>query len=91
MKAAGVALLQSFCRLPVAPGGYPRVLVMADGGALCHKCARGNYRVISEETRAGRGADWVVVACEIHWEGEPVDCDHCGACIESAYGVPGQE
>jgi hypothetical protein len=32
------------------PGGYPLVVVMADGSLLCPDCARREYRSIARET-----------------------------------------
>jgi hypothetical protein len=67
------------------PGGYPLFHLVADGGILCAgpQCANG------PESRADDAAeDWRVIASDVHWEGEPLHCDHCGRSIESAYGVP---
>lgn len=67
------------------PGGYPIFYLVADNGVLCPNCAN---------TEAPKGLDadcpdddqWRVVAHDIHWEGEPITCDHCYGEIESAYG-----
>ena len=74
------------------PGGYPIYYVTADCGVLCAgpECANG------PESRAAKvdypdDKQWRVVAADVHWEGEPLICDHCGDEIESAYGVPDQE
>ncbi len=85
--------VRQFCREPFAfPGGYPRLLVMSDGECLCHICARGNYRLISAATRHPRSdRGWEVAAVDIHWEGAPESCTHCGAQIDSAYGEPDQD
>lgn len=84
-----VQAVKEFIRHPVAwPGGYPKVLFMADGEYLCSKCAKENYRLISAATRAGLRDGWKAAGCDIHWEGEPLQCAHCSTLIESAYGVP---
>lgn len=74
----------------VWPGGYPIVYTCADGGCLCPACAnRENGSEASEDKDAP--ADWRLIAADIHYEGEPITCDHCGAEIESAYGDPNKE
>ncbi len=74
-------ILQNFIRSNgyAWPGGYPCALLMADGGILCAQSARENYRLI-------RRKYWKAVDVFIHWEGEPLHCDHSGAEIQSAYG-----
>lgn len=54
-------------------GGYPIFYVSKAGLALCAKCA-------------SRECDDPVVDADVHWEGEAITCDDCGAEIESAYG-----
>ncbi len=70
------------------PGGYPLSYLMADGGVLCPACANGEHG--SEATQDPRQDDkqWSIVACDVYWEGPPMQCDHCSAEIESAYGDP---
>ncbi len=71
------------------PGGDPIIYYVADGGALCPDCANGrNGSLASAELAPHEDDQWRLVACEVHWEGEPIVCDHCGAAVESAYGVP---
>lgn len=72
------------------PGGYPLVYVFADGGCMCPDCVNAN---VTEVDAANRGeplrnshGGWAVDSVEVHWEGEPLHCDHCGKEIESAYG-----
>jgi hypothetical protein len=66
------------------PGGYPTVLLMADGEVIDARSARENYRLIRRKS----GKDWTAVDVFIHWEGEPLLCAHSNRLIESAYGVP---
>ena len=71
------------------PGGYPLYYVTQDCGILCasKECVNGpEARDIDQE--CPDDDQWNVVAYDIHYEGEPLICDHCGAEIESAYGVP---
>ena len=71
------------------PGGYPVYSMTADGGILCGgpECANGPESKAAE-AECPDDNQWLVVAVDIHWEGEPLICDHCGAAIESAYGDP---
>lgn len=73
------------------PGGYPIVYVANDGEAFCPDCAN---RKNGADTRITQRPDdnlcdgWLIIGFLIHYEGEPERCCHCGAEIESAYGVP---
>lgn len=69
------------------PGGYPIYYLCADGGILCPDCANKEIDLIAV---AKRDCDkqWQLEGYGIHWEGEPLPCDHCGKEIESAYGSP---
>ena len=81
--------VRDFARTPFAfPGGYPKVLIMADSDCLCSKCAKDNYRLISDSTRNNNRDGWGEHGFDIHWEGEPLVCANCNAEIESAYGIP---
>lgn len=91
-------LVEQWGELPAFawPGGYPIVYLTADGGDLCPDCANrknGSEAFIQGETQHVDSADkqWAMVAFLIHYEGEPIVCDHCNAEIESAYGVPEAE
>ena len=33
---------------------------------------------------------WLIIGSDIHYEGAPIQCAHCYAAIESAYGDPAQ-
>lgn len=71
------------------PGGYPMVLITADGAVIDAQSARENYRQILRATRnPGTDRQWEAIGTDIHWEGEPMVCAHSGRMIESAYGVP---
>ena len=80
---------------PSSSLGYPTYYVCADGGILCWDAAVGMKDLIiqaidarNSDSYANEDKQWDVVAYEIHYEGEPLICDHTGNKIESAYGVP---
>lgn len=79
--------VRHFARTKYAwPGGYPMVLIMSDGEALCAECTRTEYRQISHSTRHRLRDGWQAEGVDIHYEGDPIPCAHCGCEIESAYG-----
>lgn len=81
--------VKDFIREPFAfPGGYPKVLIMADSECLCPKCAKSEYRQISNATRHNLRDGWQAAGVDLHMEGLPITCAHCGIETESAYGVP---
>jgi hypothetical protein len=73
------------------PGCYEIHYMTRDGAILCHQCTN---RENGSEAYTGVSPDgipdpqWEIVACDIHWEGEPLQCDHCNRTIDSEYGVP---
>lgn len=90
-----VAALKQFIRSGgyAWPGGYPCVLLMADGECIDAKSARENYCLIRQTMRDWTGpgcrtmaSDWFPEAVQVHWEGDPIICAHSGRAIESAYG-----
>lgn len=68
------------------PGVYPLYYLTQDGGILCPACA--NRQNGSEASTEPGDPQWFIVRQDVYWEGPPLDCDHCGAKIESAYGDP---
>ena len=90
MKNLTMEAVRDYIRQPYAwPGGYPKILIMADGEAMCAECARKNYRLISLATRGHYHDSWAAAGVDIYWEGEPLQCSNWGDCekvIESAYG-----
>lgn len=68
------------------PGGYPLFLVMADGGCLCPKCVRSEWRQIVRYTLWSQPqSGWMAATPDINYEDSDLFCDHCGEQIESAY------
>lgn len=73
------------------PGGYPIFYLTADNGILCPDCANGGNGSLASEHLDPECPDdnqWRLVACDVHYEGGSLECDHCGAEIQSAYGDP---
>jgi NAD-dependent SIR2 family protein deacetylase len=78
------------------PGGYPIIYVAIDGwreedGTLtvfgkfehscCTKCA----------ADTAQWPDMIIVGQNIHYEGEPEQCEYCNGFTDSAYGDPAKE
>lgn len=84
--------VREFIRQPYAwPGGYPKFLLMADGEALCKKCAKSEYRLISNATRDNdKTGGWMAYGIDINYEDDSLYCAHCSGKIESANGEPDQ-
>lgn len=77
---------KSVAREPYAwPGGYPKYLVMSDGGCLCPSCVKKEFRLIARATIAGDNSGWRAEAADINYEDLELRCDHCGAEIPAAY------
>jgi hypothetical protein len=73
-------------------GGYPVIYYAEDGGELCAGCANGKNGSLAADPEVQGDPQWTVMGADIHYEGEPRQCDHCGADVESAYGpVEGEE
>lgn len=89
MNADTLALLnevKGFIRQPYAwPGGYPVYMVMRDGGALCHECAKANFKEIVRATMDNAPLEWCAFDCAVNWEDPQCYCDNCHCKIESAY------
>lgn len=72
------------------PGGYPLYYLCADSGTLCPSCVNAEIDLIDVAKR-DHDKQWDVIACDVHYEGDPLTCDHCNCEIESAYGNPDDE
>jgi hypothetical protein len=75
------------------PGGYPVIYICNDGAVMCPACANNENgsQAYTGPFDPGLGRDWHIVAQDIHYEGAPEQCVHCGEEIESAYGDPEKE
>lgn len=65
------------------PGGYEISYITKDGGVLCHGCANENLELTLTDPM---DAQWHIIAADIHYEGDPLTCDHCGRIINPEYG-----
>ena len=64
------------------PGGYKLFGVTADGGCLCSKCMRSEYRQIAYSNRHQINDGWRVVGIEsASNHNGPMYCDHCGRTV----------
>jgi hypothetical protein len=92
MKTELMKQVKDAIRQPYAwPGGYPISIIMDDGGILCPKCARDNFRQVAHDTvvRGWSQTGWSVSAVDVLWEGDNY-CDNCNAFM-SAYGDDGRK
>ena len=67
-------------------GCYPIFYVAVDGGVMCPACSNGENGSECGNPEVEGDPQWDIAAHDIHWEGEPLTCEHCNADIESAYG-----
>lgn len=80
------AELKQFIRQPYAwPGGYPMFLLLSDGGAICHCCAKKEFKLILSSLFHNYRDGWNPCAVDVNWEDSELYCDHCNKLIESAY------
>lgn len=61
-------------------GCYPIFYVTHDGSCLCAKCATSDG-----QTNDPDDPQWFLTGADIHWEGDPLICEHCNESIEPAY------
>ncbi len=74
--------------LPNNSEGYPLVYYTTGGDVLCAECVNDNIESVEQDTRERLNYGWALSVCDVHYEGEPEICGHCGKAVESAYGVP---
>jgi len=67
------------------PGGYPKYLLLNDGGCLCMKCAVSEAKSITNDIARNVDTGWFPWAWAINWEDTELYCDHCNDKIECAY------
>ncbi len=63
------------------PGGYEIVGITCDGGCLCNKCMRANYKQIAWSVRQACDDGWLVDAVYSSADYDELTCDHCGRVI----------
>ena len=89
MRPVKPALLDAFVASPELGVGYPCVAFTRDGGCLCATCVESERSSIDDAGKdPGTNIQWEVICIDVHWEGAPIQCDHCNAEVESAYGDP---
>lgn len=76
-------------------GSYPVHGYFRDGGEVCHACVMDATNPIHEgcpENGRCSEADpqWCFFGADVYWEGPELECSHCGAKLESAYGDPAE-
>ena len=64
------------------PGGYRVWAQMADGGTVSAEACKEEANTI----RDNGSDDWTIVELFIHWEGEPLMCEHTGEFYAAEYG-----
>jgi hypothetical protein len=69
------------------PGGYPLFFIANDGEAICFSCGKTEFSAIANSIATLAADGWNIIACEINYENSSLDCAHCSAIIESAYGA----
>lgn len=71
------------------PGGYPLYYVVEDSGVLCPGCASAPFKSDPESWKRTVDADdeqFYIVAAEVNWEDQNLNCEHCSSLIPAAYG-----
>ena len=66
------------------PGAYPIMYFTIHNEVFCPRCATRD--IMQPEEWGTDIVDW-----EVYYEGADINCDSCGATIESAYGDPEEE
>lgn len=75
--------LDEIIRNPFAwPGGYRVWSLMADGGHVSAEACKEEADTI----RDNGSNEWTIVDLFIHWEGDPLVCEHTGKFYDSEYG-----
>lgn len=74
-----VDAIKDIIRCPYAwPGGYEKVMLADDGGAICHQCVAREYRIILDSTRKGYKDGWQCAGVFLADDADDgVICDHC--------------
>ena len=67
------------------PGGYPIAYYTRDGGCLCPTCANENMNLTLDKDYD----QWCIVAQEINYEDNDLQCDNCSERIAPAYAEEG--
>jgi len=78
-----IQALKSVIREPYAwPGGYERFLIMDDGDAICHRCAKEGFKLMLQSTLFNYNDGWGVAGQDAECNSDgPINCGHCSASI----------
>ena len=69
------------------PGGYPVVAITRDCSVLSAMACRQEFRQCVLSIRDNDlGSQWYIDALMVYYEGSPLECEHTGFIVESAYG-----
>jgi hypothetical protein len=68
------------------PGCYPLYFITDDGCALSFESAQKQFRQIVWSIRNKCSDGWRIVACEVNYEDNDLQCAHSNEPIKSAYG-----
>lgn len=83
-----IEALKDYIREPFAwPGGYLKILLLADGSVICADCARDNFREIVRDTKNWKRGTSAVEYVGIEYEQEedcPLLCDECSREVDPA-------
>ena len=77
------AYLEEIISNPYAwPGGYRIWAFMANGSTISAEACKEEADTIRDNGEE----DWTIVDLFVHWEGEPLMCEHTGEFYDSEYG-----
>ena len=67
-------------------GSYSMIYLTESSDILCASCVNGeNDSDVGHDIGIG-DPEFTVRQADIYWEGDDIDCAHCGTAIESSYG-----
>lgn len=67
------------------PGGYGLLALMGDNQIVCADCIKENYRLVLDATITGHDREWFFSESFVHWEGDSLQCAHCGRELPPEY------
>ncbi len=82
-------LLKEITKEPYAwPGGHRKWALMNDGLMLSFEaCKQESELILNTDGYDG----WTISELFVHWQGEPLECDHTGEYHHSEYGPDDEE
>jgi hypothetical protein len=61
-------------------GGYSLFYMSENDRVVCAQCLN-----TEESFHSADEPEYNVVRCDVHWEGDPLECDECSGGIEPSY------